>query len=91
MEGEILDKVRERYNPYEKYSVAVLKENRTVGHIQREISKTDAFFIKHGGVVSRKILSAKYRNSVVAGGLEIPCLITFKAETVMIENLRSLL
>ena len=55
VEGEILDTVRECDNPYNKYSVAVLKENLTLGHIHREISKTVAFFIKHGGVIWCKV------------------------------------
>ena len=43
VEGEILDTVREHNNPYDKYAVAVKKEQRTVGHIPQEISKTVAF------------------------------------------------
>ena len=91
VEGEILDTSRERNNPYDKYAVAVKKEQITVGHVPREISKTVAFFMKHGGIVTCKVTSGQYRHSLIAGGLEIPCTIRFTADPAMIERLKSLL
>lgn len=90
-EGEILDTTREHNNPYDKYAVAVKKGQITVGHVPREISKTVAFFIKHGGIVVCKVMSSQHRHSEIAGGLEIPCMIRFTADRAMIERLKSLL
>ena len=67
--------------------MVVLKEKRTVRHIPRVISKAVAFLIKHSGVVSCKVLSAKHRLSSVAEGLEIPCIKTFKAKAAIMQYL----
>ena len=51
----------------------------TVGHIPREISRHVYFFIKkEGGLITRSVLSVKYRPSPIpSGGLEIPLLLKF--------------
>ena len=53
---------------------------KTVGHITREISRHVYFFIKtEGGSVNGKVLSVKYRPSLIpSSGLEIPLMLTFK-------------
>ena len=68
LEGEILDTTREHNNPYDKYAVAVKKGQITVGHVPCEISKTVAFFIKHGGIVVCKVISSQHRHSEMGGG-----------------------
>lgn len=61
--------VLEENNPFDKFAVCVLKDEQTVGHIPRELSKIVHFFIKHGGKVIVVITDDKYNYSAVAGGL----------------------
>lgn len=91
VKGENLETAREFNNPYDKYAVAVKRGQKTVGHIPREISKTVAFFIKHGGILTCSVLSEQHRHSEIAGGLEIPCQLKFSAQPAMIEKLKTLL
>ena len=92
VKGEILDITRENDNPHDKYAVAVKQGQKTVGHIPREISKTVAFFLKHGGKVSCRVVSEKHQPSDIAkGGLEIPCVYIFSASPAMIKKLKTLI
>jgi hypothetical protein len=91
VEGEILKAQREHNNPRDKYAIALLKESAIVGHVPREISKTVAFFLKHGGHLVAVVSTEKYQHSVVAGGLEVPCKLRFSAQPAIIDRLKSVL
>jgi hypothetical protein len=39
-------------NPVDKYAVSVMKDDNIVGYVPRKISKTAAFFLKHGGDIA---------------------------------------
>ena len=59
-----------------RYAVRVIKDQRTVGHIPRDVSKTCTFILLSGGLITAKIIGRhqnKRRN-----GLEIPCIYIVK-------------
>ena len=50
--GETLNAEREKKpNPIDKYAVSLMKDGNIVGHVPWKISKTAAFFLKHGGTL----------------------------------------
>jgi hypothetical protein len=72
-------------NPGDKYAVSVMKDGSIVRHVPRKISKTAAFFLKHGGTL-RCTVTGKHRWSgdLDVGGLEIPCVMTFSGPLPLI-------
>lgn len=70
--GEILHTRKEAVNHHDRFAVAVLKEDRIVGHIPREVSKTAWYFLEHGGEIRCEITS-RCRRSDIGKGLEVPC------------------
>ena len=69
-----------------------MKDGNIVGHVPRKISKTAAFFLKHGGTL-RCTVTGKHRWSgdLDMGGLEILCVMTFSGPLPLIERLKTLL
>ena len=65
-------------NPYDNFSVAAVSDesNEVVGHIPKEISRLCALFLDHGGTIEG-IVTGSRRYSREAGGMEIPCELTF--------------
>ena len=47
-----------------------------VGHIPRESSRVDWYFIRHGGEIIREITGRRRRSDVDGKGLEVPCVYT---------------
>ena len=90
--GETLNAEREKNNPADKYAVSVMKDGNIVGHVPRKISKTAAFFLKHGGTL-RCTVTGKHRWSgdLDMGGLEILCVMTFSGPLPLIERIKTLL
>ena len=77
--GEEPSTSREYGNPADQYAVAVQKSGTTtVGHIPREISKTSWYFIGHDGEIRCRVTGRRQRSILLKGGLEIPCIYTFK-------------
>ena len=76
--GEQLTTERESDNTEDKYAVAVRKDGTaTVGHAPREISK---LFIERSGIISCEVTGDRRRLPLFEGGLEIPCIYTFKGK-----------
>ena len=84
--GEILHTRKEAVNHHDRFAVAVLKEDRIVGHIPREVSKTAWYFLEHGGEIRCEITSRR-RRSDIGKGLEVPCTYTFEGKPKMIKKL----
>lgn len=71
--GETLQ-CRIEENPFDKNAVAVVRQDKTVGHVPKEHSKVCRYFIARGGVITVAVIG-KRRNTGV--GLEIPARYTF--------------
>ena len=84
--GEILSTRKETGNHHDRFAVAVLKDDRIVGHIPREVSKTAWYFLEHGGEIRCEITSRR-RSDIVGKGLEVPCTYTFEGKPKMIKKL----
>lgn len=82
--------VRETDNKMDKHAVAVQKNEVVVRHLPREHSKIFWFFLKNSGTISVKVTDRR-RHSGIAGGLEIPCQLTFTGPKLLIERLKKLL
>ena len=80
--GEVLSCSRETSNLHDRFAVTVLKvetDSQTiVGHLPRSISSTCSIFLRKGGIIFCRI---RYLRGLVHGGLEVPCMLVFEAET----------
>ena len=89
--GEELSTDREHGNPADRFAVAVQKSGTTVGHIPREISKTSWHFIGHDGENSCRVTGRRQCSILLEGGLEIPCIYTFKGKKKLVDKLTIIL
>ena len=54
-----------------------ISDEITVGHLQREISRSTKYLIDRRAKVTAKLSTTKYRKSpLFQGSLEIPCIVT---------------
>ena len=87
--GEQLPCQREPMNSKDPFAVAVVKSQVAVGHIPRKISSICSMFLRHGGTICCRVtVSRRYSQDLPQGGLEIPCMLTFRGEAKDIENER---
>ena len=82
-------------NPHDNFAVAARQvglesESEAVGHLPREISRWSALFLEHGGTIEGSVTGAR-RYSRVAGGMEIPCHLTFAGKKKHVDKLRTLI
>ena len=78
-------------NSKDPFAVAVVKSQVAVGHIPRKISSICSMFLRHGGTICCRVTgSRRYSQDLPQGGLEIPCMLTFRGEAKDIENERVL-
>ena len=76
----------------DRNSVKVKKDNITVGHVPKDISRIAKFFIAHGGEIACIITGKRQRSQLPQGGLEVPCKYVFKTKNkTMMEKLKKLL
>ena len=64
--------------------MAVYREEEpgtVVGHLPREISRTCRYFSKHEGKIRGKVTGPR-KYSAEAGGMEIPCELTFTGTSI---------
>ena len=77
--GEQLSCQREPTNTRDPLAVEVVRSLVTVGHIPRKISSICSMFLLRGGTITCRVTaSRRYSGDLPQGGLEIPCLLTFK-------------
>ena len=67
--GETLQVCREPSNSYDVYAVSVEKEEHTVGHVPREVSRVFSIFLLQGGNISCEVTGHRKFGK----GLEVPC------------------
>ncbi len=92
-EGEVLPCNRELHNLQDPFAVSVNKDATIVGHVPRVISAVCSSFLRRNGMISCRIIGGRrYSADLHQGGLEIPCILTFRAEeTQLVEKVRKLL
>ena len=79
MDGEVLNCYREVGNTHNPSAVAVRKDAVTVGYIPRALSSVCLIFIHRGGIILCMVNgSRRYSADLPQGGLEIPCILTFR-------------
>lgn len=90
--GEELESRREVGNVVDRYAVGVYKPDGTlVGHLPRRISILSLVFLNRGGSISCRVTGRRKRSTdLPQGGLEIPCVLKFKAGKKDIKKLRKL-
>ena len=75
----VLGTRKEAFN-HDRFAVALLKDDHTVGHIPGEVSKTAwyMYFLEHGGEIQCEITSRPRRSDVAGKCVEVPCRYTFE-------------
>ena len=74
-------------NSKDPFAVAVVKSQVAVGHIPRKISSICSMFLRHGGTICCRVTgSRRYSQDLPQGGLEIPCMLTFRGEAKDIDE-----
>ena len=89
--GEELNCRREMANIVDRYAIGVCKLDDTlVGHLPRKITTICLLFLRHGGLISCRVTGRRRRSTdLPQGGLEIPCVLTFKGRNKDIKKLRT--
>lgn len=89
--GQTLTTVKEEQNLHDRYAIAVIYDDRTVGHMPKELSRISWYFIEHGGEIICEIIGRR-RLSVIQGkGLEVPCTYTYKGNDKLVKKLTEVL
>ena len=71
--------MRDIHNRSDPFSVAVKKDVEVVGHVPRHYSCVFSLFLRNDGVISCCVNGGRrYSRDLPQGGLEIPCIYTFK-------------
>ena len=91
MIGEDLLCEREPFNDVDRYAVAVLKDDTTVGHIPKKISRICSLFLARGGnIACTPIGGRRYSADLPQGGLEIPCKLVFTGKQKEVQKFKTL-
>ena len=78
--GEMLTCEREPDNTSDRYTIAVIKEGMTVGHLPQTLTRVCSLFLRRGGTIDCTVTGhRRYSTDLPQGGLEIPCSLMFKA------------
>ena len=86
---EVLPCKREINNEKDRYAVAVMKDDTVIGHLPKKSSKICSLFVRRGGSIHCRVIgSRRYSVDLPQGGLEIPCILTFKSEPKEIQKLK---
>ena len=94
--GELLQCRMEQDNAVGKYTVAVMKKDRVLGHLMkgrsRKFAKTIFFFLRTDEISSAAVkITGKVVNKGKRMGLEIPCSITFTGSKLKLDKLKEIL
>ena len=83
---------REPTNVSDRYAVAVLKDEVTVGHLPRKFSKIFSLFLRRGGSITCQVTGhRRYSRDLAQGGMEIPCELTLQGTKKDIKKFRALI
>ena len=85
--GEQLKLIREECNEHDPRAVAIVKDERVVGHMPRCIAKTVWFFLRRGGSGMCEITGRRKKGN----GLEVPCVYSLSGPDKLVKKLESVL
>lgn len=86
--GDELTCRREVANAVDRYAVGVYFDDNLVGHLPKKISTICSLFLRHGGQISCRVTGRRrHSTDLPQGGLEIPCILTFRATKKEIKKL----
>ena len=89
--GEVLVVKQMRDNCHDKHTVAVIKDDITVGHVQRGICKKVFYFLNYDGNIAFCEITGGHCNRGAGYGLEIPCAFKFYGHQLHDVKLKELL
>ena len=79
--GEMLQCKSERHNSHDRYAISVTKNEDTVGHLPRKLSRMCTLFLRRGGTIHCTIMGGRrYSRDLPQGGVEIPCKLLFQGK-----------
>ena len=65
----------------DRYAIAIISNNQTVGNVPKFLSKLTFFFLKHGDTLTVKVTGERrYSFDLAQGGMEIPAEFIYKSE-----------
>ena len=65
----------------DRYAIAIISNNQTVGHVPKFLSKLTFFFLKYGGTLTVKVTrERRYSFDLAQGGMEISAEFICKSE-----------
>ena len=65
----------------DRYAIAIISNDQTVGHVSKFLSKLTFFFLKHRGTLTVKVTGERrYSFDLAQGGMEIPAEFIYKSE-----------
>ena len=91
--GEVLYCRRDIRNHHDPFAVAMCKGTTVVGHVPRKISAVCYVFLgKTGATITGTVTgSRRFSHDLPQGGMEIPCVMKFTGDKVMVNTAKSLL
>ena len=80
------------FNPMDKHTVKVVKDDETVGHLPRECSPIAWYFLARSGEISVEVISRRRHCKQLCRGMEIPCQLEFNCSNkAQMKRLKELL
>ena len=90
--GESLSCERQNDNLCDRYAVSTILQGTIVGHVPKNISCLCSLFLGQGGKITATVTGNRQRSyDLPQGGLEIPCLLTFRGLQQQIEKVKHLI
>ena len=83
--GEVLLCKRDVGNRYDTFAVAIKRNDSSevVGHVPRFLSSICSIFIRRGGEIECRITGTRrYSADLPQGGMEVPCILIFKSQSI---------
>ena len=93
IDGENLECFREVGNIHDPSAVAIRKDASIVGHVPRALSAVCSSFLRRGGLILCRVTgSRRYSVDLPQGGLEVPCVLTFRTSNAKdVEKVKNLI
>lgn len=89
--GERLNCTWETSNTEDPYAVAVMHSSAVIGHISRKISAVGALFLGKEGTIHCTIIGSwPFTTNLPHGGLEVPCILTFRGKSQDVARMKKL-
>ncbi len=90
VDGQVLQSRRETSNGHDPFAVSVVKDSTVVGHLPRKISAICSLFLRRHGTITCRVNGSR-RNSrdLPQGGLEVPCILIFSGELLLIQKVKN--